>query len=137
MMLRPSDIYFSQDSIKNTFQERCPHSYNTVGETLDDLCEGRINVNDIPPISVLNKGGKWFTGDNRRLWIFRHLERLGKCTTIPVRETGYIPSTMFTTLNGGASVTVRRNPGGVWYLRPSSSTVFTRSTERSSPFWFE
>ena len=133
MMLRPSDIYFSQDSINNVFDKRCPHRFKTVGETLDDLCEGRISVNGIPTISVMNKGGKWFTGDNRRLWVFRQLERLGKCTAIRVDVTNYIPSNKFTTFNGGTSVTVRRNPGGKWYLRPSSSTNYTPSTERRSP----
>ena len=117
MMLRPSDIYFSQDSINNVFNKRCPHSHKNIGGTLDDLCDGRISVTNIPIISVTYMAGKWFTGDNRRLWVFRHLERLGQCETIPVYVTSYIPGNKFTTLNGGASVKVRRNPGGVWYLR--------------------
>ena len=127
MKLRPSDIYFSKYSINNVFNRRCPHSYKNIGGTLDDLCEGQINVTTIPRISVMYEAGKWFTGDNRRLWVFRQLERLGKCTTIPVYKTSYIPNNNFTTLNGGASVTVRRNPGGVWYLRPSLSANSTAS----------
>ena len=133
MMLKPSNIYFSQDSINNMFDKRCRHSCTSVGETLDDLCEGYISVEKIPTISVMYKNGKWFTGDNRRLWVFRHLERLGKCTTIPVYETSYIPSNKFTTYNGGASVTVRRNPGGRWYLKPSATHTIRTQRRPASP----
>ena len=120
MQLRPSDIYFSQDSIRNRFRDGCP----------DDLCEGRISVCDIPDIAVEQKDGKWFTGDNRRLWVFRHLERLGKCTFITVYE-GYISSDKFTTINRGASVRVRGNPGGRWYSKPDARTSI--QTQRNRP----
>ena len=101
-----------------------------MGETLDDLCEGRISVCDIPDIAVEQKDGKWFTGDNRRLWVFRHLERLGKCTFITVDE-GYISSDKFTTINRGASVRVRGNPGGRWYSKPDARTRI--QTQRNRP----
>ena len=132
-MLKPSDIYFSQDSINNMFRENCLHCYTSIGKTLDDLCEGLIIVEDIPTISVMDKNGKWFTGDNRRLWIFRHLERLGKCTTIPVYETSYIPLNKFTTDNGGVSVEVRRNPGGRWHLKPSATHKIRTQRRPASP----
>jgi len=45
MELYPSEIYFSQDSINKVFDKKCAHSYKTIGETLDDLCENRY-VND-------------------------------------------------------------------------------------------
>ena len=130
MQLRPSDIYFSQDSIRNRFRDGCLHSNKTLGETLDDLCEGRISVCDIPVIAVTQKDGKWFTGDNRRLWVFRHLERLGKCTFLTVYE-GYISSDKFTTYNGGASVRVRGYPGGRWYSKPDVITSI--QTQRNRP----
>ena len=133
MQLRPSDIYFSQDSINNVFDRRCPHSNRTVGQTLDDLCEGRISVYAIPTITVVKKGGKWFTADNRRLWVFRELERLGKCIFIPVNEGSYIPSSKFTTYNGGASVEVRRSPGGNWHYRPDASTSIQSRSHRPQP----
>jgi len=43
--LNPSEIYFSQDSINNVFDKKSAHSYKSIGETLDDLCENRY-VND-------------------------------------------------------------------------------------------
>lgn len=79
----------------------------------------RLSVNDIPPISVKRLGDKWFTADNRRLWVFRNLERLGICSYINVIVTNYIPEGKFTTINGGESVYVRGFVGGRWYKEPA------------------
>ena len=119
--LKPSEIYFSHDSIYNVFGNYCQHRGIHIGSTLDRLCEGRMTVSDIPPIGVMQKGGRWYTGDNRRLWIFRELERLGKCTNLFVIST-YVPAKKFTTHNRGEFVRVRGDPGGSWYLRSASST---------------
>ncbi|WAR29658.1 hypothetical protein MAR_003226 [Mya arenaria] len=43
MELRPSEIYYSQDSINNVFDKRCRHSYKLIGETLDEICEESSN----------------------------------------------------------------------------------------------
>ena len=78
------------------------------------------SIHSIPTISVVKKDNKWYTADNRRLWVFRNLERLGKCNEIRVTEGYYIPSSKFTTYNGGESVVVRNgSPGGNWYRKPS------------------
>ncbi|KAL3876407.1 hypothetical protein ACJMK2_034256 [Sinanodonta woodiana] len=119
LYLQPSQIRYSQDSINNYFDSRSIHSNTLIGNTLDDLCEGRCHIDDIIKISVVNMNGKWFTADNRRLWVFKHLERLKKCTVIPVNLSYYIPDHKFTTLNDGASVIVRRNPGGRWHSKPT------------------
>lgn len=55
--LRPSEIRYCQDSIGNRFDEKCRHSNAFIGETLDELIEGKINVNDIPPISATKIDG--------------------------------------------------------------------------------
>jgi hypothetical protein len=115
MPLKPSEIFYSQDSIMNRFQ--CG---KYIGATLDELCDGGCVIEQIPTISVDQMNGKWVTGDNRRLWVFRHLERLGKCPEdgVPVRYHGYINPSKFTTVNGGASIRVRRgSPGGRWYVK--------------------
>jgi len=39
--LRPSDIFYSQDSISNTFCKKTFHSNTFIGKTLDDICEDR------------------------------------------------------------------------------------------------
>ncbi|WAR29739.1 hypothetical protein MAR_003307 [Mya arenaria] len=114
MELKPSEIYYSQDSISNAFR----HTYELIGETLDDICEDRCSIYSIPTISVMRKNGRWITSDNRRLWVFRQLERLGKCDTVPVYVTDQIPPEKMTSLNGGDAVRVRGNPGGSWHLKP-------------------
>ena len=119
--LKPSEIYFSQDSISNVFGDRCRHSGIRIGTTLDELCEDRMNISDIPRIRVVKKGERWYSGDNRRLWIFRELERLGKCTDIKVKVIKYIPPQKFTTHNLGESVRVRGDPGGSWHFKTTTS----------------
>ncbi|KAL3859191.1 hypothetical protein ACJMK2_009420 [Sinanodonta woodiana] len=109
MRLKPSSIYFSQDTINNYFK-----SHGTIGSVLDKIYEGTISINTIPMISICQKDGKWFTTDNRRLWIFQQLEKLGKCSEIDVGVTYNIPDSKFTTKNGGVSVSVRGNPGSTY-----------------------
>ena len=136
LCIRPSEIYFSQDSISNVFGnhcqqhkgkqigtacEGCQHRCKHIGTTLDQLCEGQITVSVIPPMGVTKKAGRWYSGDNRRLWIFREMEKLGKCTHIFVKLTR-VPPKKFTTLNRGESVRVRGDPGGSWHLKTSAST---------------
>ena len=117
MYILPSEIYYSQNSINNYFDSKCVHANVRIGETLDKLCDGKLRINHIPNIRVVLRDGKYFTADNRRLWVFRHLERLGKCKEIPVRMTRNLNNgKKFTTRNGGTSVTVRGDPGGRWYL---------------------
>ncbi|KAH3896168.1 uncharacterized protein LOC127864356 [Dreissena polymorpha] len=120
LSLRPSDIHYSQDSINNYFDSKCNHSGVLIGQTLDDICDGRTNINSIPRITVVNRNGKWVTADNRRLWLFRQLERLGKCTNINVYEGYSIPAAKLTSTNGGVTVYVRRSPGGNWHSRSAS-----------------
>lgn len=119
MYLKPSEVFYSQDSINNVFDKRCNHRYKPIGETLDELCEGRCSVSDIPTVSVIKREGKWVTADNRRLWVFRQLERLGKCEKIFVHKGNYIPQEKLTSENGGNSVRVRGSPGGYWHRKPS------------------
>ena len=113
MELRPSEIFYSQDSIGNKFGEYTPHRKTYIGETLDQLLNGHCNVESIPNISVVERNGKWFTSDNRRLWVFRRAEEIGFLKSIYVNETYYIKDDKFTTKNGGTSIRIRgRGPGG-------------------------
>ncbi|XP_052786612.1 uncharacterized protein LOC128221940 [Mya arenaria] len=116
MELRPSEIYYSQDSINNVFDKRCRHSYKLIGETLDEICEERCSIYSIPRISVMLKNEKWIISDNRRLWVFRQLEQLGKCDIVPAYVTYHIPAAKMTSCDGGDSVRVRGHPGGKWHM---------------------
>ena len=113
MELRPSEIFYSQDSIMNRFGDYTPHGNICIGETLDELLNGHCNVQSIPKISVAQRNGKWFTSDNRRLWVFRKAEEIGFLKTIYVNKTYSIKDDKFTTENGGTSIRVRGgSPGG-------------------------
>ena len=120
LRLKPSEIMYSQASISNRFKARSIHRDKLIGETLDDICEGRSSITEIPQISVMEKDGRWVTADNRRLWIFRELERLGKCEDISVCQVYSIDPKKMNSTNGGVSVHVRRLPGGKWHYKPSA-----------------
>ncbi|XP_064604001.1 uncharacterized protein LOC135469310 [Liolophura sinensis] len=131
--LRPSDIFFTQRCVSNHFKKGTAHSGYSIGLTLDDLCTGRCTVSDIPTINVMWEHGKWWTADNRRLWVFRQYERLGGCTTIPVIRTYWIDPRKKSTMNGGESVEIRNNfPGGTWWTELSGSL----STANRTPMLF-
>ncbi|OWF55761.1 uncharacterized protein LOC110455930 isoform X2 [Mizuhopecten yessoensis] len=112
LTLRPSEIRFSQESIRNVFHEKKKHADTHIGETLDALLTGKCKISEIPPITVVYMNENWYTADNRRLWVFRKLEELGQCTKIPVGKGHRIPQKKITTLNDGTDIRVRRDPGG-------------------------
>lgn len=115
--LSPSDISFSVAVVDNRFHKNSKHGYCPIGETLDSLCVGEIKISDIPKISVLKRGTEWITINNRRLWIFRQMERLGKCMTIPVLVTEEI--TLPHECDAFMNADVREDPGGLCYLLPA------------------
>lgn len=107
--LSPSEIFFSQDSISNCFGSYTPHRNKTIGETLDDIISGKSTLTALPTINVIKKGNKWVTADNRRLWVFKKLQKLGKCHTIDAVVTYFIKPTKCYILS---STRVRGNEGG-------------------------
>ena len=122
MELKPSEIYFSQAEINSVFDKKSSHRNKNLGETLDELVEGKCRISDIPTISVVWMHGKWVTADNRRLWVFRHLEKLGKCTTIRVNKTNSIDSRKLNSINGGRAARFysRKCAMGTWHLQVES-----------------
>ena len=92
----------------------------------------RCSVSNIPTISVVQKNGKWFTADNRRLWVFRQLERLGKCDKVFVQKGYHIPESKLTTENGGLTVQLRGSPGGYWHRKASATKQRTNTSISSS-----
>ena len=131
LRLKPSEIMFSQATINNVFDRKSRHRNTLVGETLDDICEGRCLMDNLPSISVMKRDGKWVTSDNRRLWVFRELERLGKCDSITVNETSYIDARKLNSSNGGVSVGFHRgrSPGGRWHNSPTVVSVIIKERD--------
>jgi len=89
----------------------------------------RCTFEKLPMISVAreyvpNSFGttfKWFSADNRRLWVAKHLERLGKLDRIQVNVVRGIPLQKMTTKNGGVSIRVRGDPRGCWHSKPGAA----------------
>ena len=134
----PSDIYFSQATINSYFDSKSKHASFKIGETLDELCEGNITVRDIPKIRVVWKDGKYYTEDNRRLWVFKQLEKLGGCGEIKVLasdsyERMFRREEKFTTTNGGTDVTIRGPPGGSWYKKAQRLAPVNSRLRRNEP----
>ncbi|CAC5413378.1 unnamed protein product [Mytilus coruscus] len=121
MFLKPSDIFYTQDSISNYFGKSTSHSDTHIGDTLDELINGTADVTSIPRIRVFCLNGKWFTPDNRRLWVFRKAEKHGILHSIPVYEISIceVDPDKFTSCNEGSSVSVRGNAGGKAWRRIS------------------
>lgn len=129
---KPSEIRFSQDSIKSHWW-KFP---GQIGETLDQLLTGEVKVDEIPKIEVEEIEGNLYSADNRRLWVFQKLEKLGKCDTIAVKF-GNIESRKLTTKNSGTSVRIRRpeDPGGkIWKILEKEivSSTFTAAIDNRS-----
>ena len=126
--LAPSEIRYSQDFISNTFGNNTHHTGQYIGETLDVLVRDPYDVDFIPNISVFNIGVKWFTSDNRRLWVFKRAEELGILSSIEVYVTSEIDYSKFTTTSNGRYVRVcRNNPGGHLWQRARQRRMITRN----------
>jgi len=98
----PEEVRFSQDSIKGSFK-----AGGTIKELAEGLKNGTVDPASVIPIRLVEKEGRWFTLDNRRLEAFR---RAG--VPIPYRmatpEEAAEEQWKFTTRNGGTSIRVRK-----------------------------
>ena len=96
------DIYYSQDSIKQSFQD---------GQTLEkmkrQLIQGVKTVTDIPRITVVRHQGRWFSVDNRRLWVFKQVYSGTKAIPICQGVQDHRFWNKFTTNNGGRQIRLR------------------------------
>lgn len=103
--MKPSEIYYSQDSIKEKFDNG-----HTIYSTVSVCKKHQYVINKIPRMRVCKKDGKWYTLDNRRLWVFRKLEADGHIKDVKVTQVSKdrLPAEKFTTKNDGESVDIRR-----------------------------
>ncbi|XP_045213797.2 uncharacterized protein LOC123564354 [Mercenaria mercenaria] len=109
--LRPSDIRYSQSSISSQFKDG-----TNIGQLLDDIFFGRCFASAIPQIEVSHIEGHWVSADNRRLWVFKQLEILGRLDFITVKVSKRIYIGKLTSENAGMVVEIRNgDPTGVVY----------------------
>ena len=100
-MLSPQSIRFSQNSVQATFKDG-----RSIEEVAAGLRSGRINPNEVPPIRLVERDGKLFTLDNRRLEAFRRAQvevPARMATPREIAEAGW----KFTTQNDGESIRIR------------------------------
>ena len=110
--LAPSQIRYNQDSISNRFGDNIHHAGQYIGETLDEIIRDPSRANRIHRITVVKKHGKWFTLNNRRLWVFKKAEELGILSSINVNVKKRNKKLKFTTKCDGEYVLIR---GGSCY----------------------
>ena len=82
--MKPSEIYYSQDSIKDKFD----NGY-TIYSTYNACVKHPFVIDKIPRIRICKKNGKWYTLDNRRLWVFKKLEANGHITDVKVNTVSH------------------------------------------------
>lgn len=114
--LQPSEILFSQKSIKHRFQDKNNQPGQHIGEVLDDIVQGRVKIQSIPKIEVINEDGLWISGDNRRLWIFKQLEHLGQVDKITVKHVKRINTKKLTGISHSIAIRGGQTfPSNVWF----------------------
>lgn len=104
--LKPSEIFFSQDSIASRFRDG-----RSVQEAADRVLHRQLNVEDFPTIEVVKRSdGKYYSLDNRRLYVFRVGQYNGIVAKVPVTivPEQWYHQRKFTSRNGGTEIRVRR-----------------------------
>lgn len=96
------DIYYSQDSIKQSFQDG-----RSLAMMQRELLYGVKTVTDIPRITVVRHQGRWFSVDNRRLWVFKQVYSGTKAIPVCQGVHDHRFWNKFTTNNGGRQIRLR------------------------------
>ena len=96
------DIYYSQDSIKQSFQDG-----RSLAMMQRELLQGGKRVTDIPRITVVRSQGHWFSVDNRRLWVFKQVYSGTKAIPVYQGVQDHRFWNKFTTNNGGRQIRLR------------------------------
>ncbi|XP_078605200.1 uncharacterized protein LOC144878468 [Branchiostoma floridae x Branchiostoma japonicum] len=113
--LAPSEIYFSQDSISSLVHVS-PHGGGKIPilKALEGILRGVIDVERIVTFDVVRVEGKFFAlSGNRRLYIYRTLQKVGFLSSVKVTlyplELFHMDwlSMKFTTTSEGETVQVR------------------------------
>ena len=101
VLLKPSEIRFTQNVLASKFDNGIP-----LLETFTQLKNGEILPEDIPLIEVVfySEQWEWYTRNNRRLWVFRELEKIKKCGYIKTKRIEYEENRYPSLLYGSATL---------------------------------
>ena len=85
VLIEPNIIHFTHSKIN----ERFTGCGKLLSETRDEIVKGTTKIESIPKIKVfyVEKDGsmEYFSENNRRLWVFKSLQKLGIINVIDVR----------------------------------------------------
>ena len=86
--MSPSDIRFSQSDIKYSFTQG-----DDVHEVIDNIKRGWLSIQDFLPMNVAFYNGRWYTENNRTLYVCRVLQYEGKLKKVEVKEVSLLSTT--------------------------------------------
>ena len=77
-----SIIYFTHSKLRKKFSDG-----KIVEETFKQVLDGLVKIEDLPKIKVMYDptSDRYISMNNRRLWVFKQLNSLGKLPTIMVQ----------------------------------------------------
>ncbi|KAJ3062729.1 hypothetical protein HDU98_001402 [Podochytrium sp. JEL0797] len=78
MEIDPEIIYFTHSKIRKNFSG-CGR---LLTDTLEQIQTGKLDVASLPLIRVIYDGEKYYSMNNRRLWVFKELKKSGHISTI-------------------------------------------------------
>lgn len=107
MMLHPFQIRFTQNSIGHHFQDG-----NSCNNLIKDILEDKVDPDTITSIKVVKRDGKYYSLDNRRLYVFRAVNYAREDFEIEVDilEENIDYSSQYTTQNDGQDIHIRGGP---------------------------
>ena len=76
----PLTIYFTHSKIRKQFSG----NGKLLQETLHEILTGTTLAEDLPKIRVIFDGNRYYTMNNRRLWVYKELSKAGKLDKIKV-----------------------------------------------------
>ena len=106
-LIDPNKIRYSQNSIGSSIRGS-ENQKAVLDDFIADLKAGRIKSEDVPPIRIVERAGKIYTLDNRRLYAYQQANieiHYIKLDRIPQKELF-----KFSTTNEGTSINVRAQP---------------------------
>ncbi|HEX6235791.1 MAG TPA: DNRLRE domain-containing protein [Acidimicrobiales bacterium] len=101
-VIDPSEVRFTQDSIRQTFRDG-----RTVSDLARGLRTGTVDPSDVPPIRLVEYKGRLFTLDNRRLAAFGEAGISAPYRMATPREIAREWKSKFTTDTEGQSIQLR------------------------------
>lgn len=76
--INPAIVYFTHSRVRPFFTG----CNKRIEETLEEILSGRTRVDQLPLISVIENDGHYFSLNNRRLYLFKELLKLGILTEV-------------------------------------------------------